>query len=235
MKVLFTFVLLVAFSSVAADPLFNDDFDDGNADGWVEICDPAGALFGVESGWYCFSHSTTSGGWAASINGDDELTTPHQVTVPDYMVRCQVMALAPTDYAGVFLRAQPPLMNEQSYILWLDYYSDLVHIFRHDAPGVYFILAQESFTLAYGDVYWIRFDCLGGVLSGKVWQGTLGDEPAGYLLQANDLNYTEPGCMGLVGSTQYSPYEIDVAFDNVYLDSWVGLDAKTWGGIKTVF
>lgn len=235
MRILFAIVLLLVFSSVGANPLFEDNFDDGNADGWFEGCDPPGAVYSVEGGWYCFSHSTTSGGWAASINGDDTTPTPHQVTVPDYMVRCQVIALEPTDYSGVCLRAQPPLLNEQSYVLWLSYYSDNVYIYRHDAPGDYTTIAAEHLTLNHDEAYWIRFDCLGGMLSGKVWQGTLGDEPAEYLLQTYDLTYTEPGCMGLVGSSSSSPYEFDVAFDDVYLDSWVGLNSRTWGSIKTVY
>ncbi|MCK4671172.1 MAG: hypothetical protein KAT47_01430, partial [Candidatus Aegiribacteria sp.] len=172
---------------------------------------------------------------AASVNGDDETTTPHQMTLSDYVVRCQVIAQEPTDYAGVFLRGQPPLLHEQAYVLWLAYSSDIVYIFRHDAPGVYYIIAGEPMTLNYDQAYWIRFDCLGGMISGKVWQGTPADEPAEYLLQTSDHTYTEPGCMGLVGSVEYSPFEIVVAFDDVNIESWVGLDSGTWGSIKTVY
>ncbi len=213
-----------------AELLFEDNFDDGNADGWCEECYPSGASFWVESGWYCLSDSGSGMKFAISTNGDDTTSTPHQMSVADYVVRCKVTALAPTEHLGVLVRFVLPAADLYGYSLVFNYPSNFVAISKW-ISGTEIFLVDTFFQLEHEEEYWVRFDCIGDLLLGKVWSGTLADEPAEFLFQVNDSQYTDPGAFGVGGHCFVQDFE--VAFDSVFVEAIpASFESCTWGGVK---
>lgn len=230
-------ILAVVFATCGATSLFEDDFDDGNADGWFEFTTgiPDSTSYYVESGWYHMELSGVSG-TVMSYNGDVEDSSPHTMSIPDYRLYCQVTAYPGAEHVGFGCRMLSPVESEQGYILWLRY--DLptdVVIWRHDEPSVWSELAQSDYSLAYGETYWICFRLDGGLLHAKVWQGELADEPAEWLLTAYDTTYYEPGSIGM-GCHSFGTGMKHAAFDEVMVvDPTGALAPTTWGAIKSTF
>ena len=231
------FVLLLALCAVSgANPLFEDYFDGGSAVGWTEYSSyPDSDSFYVDAGWY---HMETVGDNAGiyALNGDDVTTPPHVMSIPDYSIVSKSMAWNPTSHIGVGARMGDPINIAQGYALWLRYGMQDVVLFRHDGPGFNFvILGTYPFTLTYGEEYWIRFTLTGGHLQGKAWQGTIGDEPVCWLLEALDYTYGDPGSV-LIGCQSWGIVSNHAAFDCVIVGGpLVSLQSGTWGAIKASF
>ena len=224
--------LFLVVAVCSADILFEDFFDDGNADGWYEECSPPGASFWVESGTYHFAHTGSGVKLALSSNGDDTTFTPHQMSLPDYFVRCKVSALSPTEHLGVLVRFETPILALNGYSLVFNYVSDFVAISKWISGSETFLVSEDDFGLEYGEEYWVRFDCIGDQLLGKVWAGTLADEPVSYLFQTSDSDYTDPGLVCLGGHCWSADFH--VAFDSVMVETIPEeLDPVTWGAIKS--
>jgi len=228
-------ILVLIASVCGADILFEDYFDDGNADGWTEYTNyPDSANYYVQDGWYHFDIEEIDGS-VASMNGDESDTTPHYMSIPDYSIFCKVCAYDQTDHIGVIARAQAPLTDEFAYIAWLNLSLQEIELWRHDGPGTYIELAQVAFVIELNADYWIRFDLWGGFLRVKVWQGSLEDEPGNYLVSAYDNTYTDPGSIGMIAHS-WGLNHVHAAFDSVLVcEPPVSLDQSTWGSIKSVF
>jgi len=228
-------VILFTITAVcSAEVLFEDYFDDGNADGWFEFSEnPDSAYYYVEDYWYHLEiHELDA--HIGSVNGDISDTTPHHMSIPDYSIYCKLNAFPDTQYAGVGGRFQSPPTDELGYVIWLKYDSNSVQIWRADGPNNVTTLTSAYFTLEYEEEYWIRFDLWGGLLQGKVWQGSLGDEPGTYLLSAYDATYTEPGSV-VVAAFSWGFTESHAAFDSVIVCNPLSLEQSTWAGIKSMF
>ncbi len=46
-----------------------------------------------------------------------------------------------------------------------------------------------SMPISFNETYWVRFDLEGTSLSGKIWQGAVGDEPVGWQLTCTNAFY----------------------------------------------
>ena len=211
-------VLSLALCAVSgADTLFEDYFNDSTAVGWTEYSIyPGSANYYVDNGWYHMEIEGDNAGIYA-LNGDDATTTPHVMSIPDYSIYSKSMAWDPTSHIGFGARMTDPINIAQGYALWLRYSSQNVVLFRHDGPGYYVILDTYSFTLTYGEEYWVRFDLWGGSLKGKVWQGSLSDEPSDYMLEAYDTTYGDPGSI-LIGCHSWRVVNNHAAFDCVIVN-----------------
>ncbi len=218
-----------------ANTLFQDYFDGSSAVGWTEYSNyPDSASYYVDSGWYHMEIHYDNGG-VYSLNGDDQTTSPHVMSIPDYSIYCKSVAWDPTSHIGFGARFTEPLGIAQGYALWLRYSMQDVAIFRHDGPGSnYEILGVYPFTLTHGEEYWIRFKLEGGHLQGKVWQGSLGDEPVEYHLSILDYTYDDPGSI-LLGCQSWGLVQNHAAFDSVIVNDPLSLEAGTWGSIKVLF
>ena len=233
MKWLITLVFLLAATGGAE--MFEDNFNDGNADGWYEFTTgiPDSTSYYVESGWYHMELFGMSG-TVISYNGNVEDSLPHTMSVPDYHFYCKTTAYPGAEHVGFGCRMLSPVESEQGYILWLRYDlpSDVV-IWRHDGPSSYWELAQTSYPLAYGETYWVCFRLLGGLIRAKVWQGELADEPSEWLLTAYDTTYYTPGSIGM-GCHGYGTGLKHAAFNDVMVfGPTEALTPTTWGAIKS--
>ena len=229
-------VFLFAIAAVClADTLFEDYFDDGNADGWSEWTNyPDSASYYVQDTWYHFEVYQEDG-HIATLNGDVIDTPPHQMSIPDYSVFCKVCAYDETQHIGVLGRWQSPPTDQFGYILWLRILQNDIVLWRHDGVGNYVQLASHYYALDYNTNYWMRFDLIGGHLQGKVWEGTLADEPVEVLISELDYTYTDPGSMGVIAQSWYLNL-VHAAVDSVLVFDPMGtLEQSTWGGIKAIF
>lgn len=230
-------VLLLALCAVSgADLLFEDYFEGSSAVGWTEYStNPDSANFFVDGGWYHMEIEYEDGG-VYSLNGDDGTSSPHVMSIPDYTIYCKSVAWSATWHVGFGARMGDPINIGQGYALWLRYSQQDVVLFRHDGPGSnYVILDTDPFTLTYGSEYWIRFSLTGGYLQGKVWQGSLGNEPSYYMLEAYDTTYDDPGSI-LLGCQSWGIAYSHAAFDSVIVNDPLSLlESETWGAIKASF
>lgn len=227
-------VLLFALCAVSGAVTLFEDYFDGTAEGWTEFStDPDSANYYVESGWYHMELFGTDPQIFA-LNGDDATTEPHIMSIPDYSFYCKSKAWSPTWHVGFGARFTNPISNSNGYALWLRYADQDVVLMRHDEELKYTILAICPFTLVYEQEYWIRFALTGGVLQCKVWQGSIGDEPVAWLLEAYDATIGGPGSIGM-GSACYGTLNNHAAFDSVIVNDPLALESDTWGAIKASF
>jgi hypothetical protein len=222
-------LVLVAAVLATQTVLFEDDFNDGNADGWFIIM-PEGTYFVNDSLRYEIAYYGTDDIDPCVVRGDSlgmYMTTEH------YSVLLEGIGHSPSDYIGVFIRGT---LSQTGYVMWLRYGYNDVAIFRHEGVGSWNELTWSNYSLTYDDPYWIRFECCQDTLRGKVWEGTVGDEPAYWLVTAVDNNYCNCGFMGFVTGRYAASGDSRAELDNVVVTSVepVYLEASSWARIKSI-
>jgi hypothetical protein len=201
----------------SAAVLFSDNFDDGDANGWLEL--PIwGISYSVADGRYLLSGSDDEHKVSGfSLNGDQAGV----MSTPDYSIVANVTTAIEADYSiyGRFSSA-----DTTGYFAYMDGWgdpgeTDFVAIGRSDANGPVF-LAQTPYDVLTGVEYWIRFELCGDNLRMKLWTGEVTDEPADWLLTCEDTAYAEAGSIGLFSIA----YTINTSFDDIEVS-----EAQTWG------
>jgi len=222
-------VLTILTMLCYADILFEDDFDDGNADGWIELV--AGPVYEVNGLLrYEMSFSSPENVDAVAANSD----IPGQMSVPDYSILVEILAHDPCDEIAACTRVTVGGPASTGYLAMLRFDIGEVSIKRFDGSG-WINLAQTSFSLDFEELYWLRFECVGDSLLAKVWQGTSGDEPAEWLLTISDGTYAEPGYFALLAAA-WGGGSYDGEFDNVCVSTpTLSLISTTWSAIKAYF
>lgn len=229
MKILFIVLLVLAPVLTAQVVLFEDDFNDSNANGWY-IFMPEGTYFVNDSLRYQMQYTGSMDVDPGVVRGD---SAGIYMSTNNYSVLLEGVGHAPSDYIGVFIRGT---FAHTGYALWLRYDFDDVHIFRHDGFDDWTSIAVVSMSVSEEEFYWIRFECEQDNLRGKVWQGTAGDEPADWLITANDGTYNNCGWMGFITGRYYAQGSSDAELDNVVVTSLLlALEHSTWAGIKSIF
>lgn len=225
--ILLTVITAAAFSDV----LIFDDFNDGNADGWLEM--PTGASYTVDEGRYCFSQTTPDSAYAISMNSD----LPGSMSVPDYT--CRVNAILNEGIMiGIVGRFNAILA--QGYGIFIevsDTYSNLILI-RIDGIGQGELLALVPCNFSYGQEYWFRLEVDGPLIGGKYWTGTSGDEPDIWNLTAKDSTYQDPGIFALFGYDSGDTAIMDISFDDVEITdetTLLDLQNSSWAFLKAHF
>jgi hypothetical protein len=221
-------LLMIALAAPAcAGVLFSDDFEDGDAEGWMEY--PGGADYSVQGGWYVFAQSAPDQALAASLNGDDA----GGMSVAD----CSLRAQADPDAGQFGLMIRFSIFYFHGYALMFIPEAGVAVIARIDGLASDPVpLAFTPVTIPAGEPSWMRFEAAGPLLGAKIWQGEVGDEPAEWLLIAEDGSYPLPGSIGLLALDADSggTATIDVGFDDVEVtdDLTLDLSSCTWGRIK---
>lgn len=228
--ILLIFVALT--SAVSAGVLFQDDFDDGNADGWWEWKGgyAVNAQYEVIAGAYNLSNSGS--GWipAASHNGDQG----GMMSTSDYSVRAMI---TPTNCYRSGLLARGTVSNFTGYLLVIIPSTNTFGISRLTTSGPVMITSM-SMPLYFGETYWLHLKVEGTTISGKVWQGGEGDEPVDWMLTCTNSQYSGPGRMAVFCCNFSSKDKalLNVTFDEVTVfDLESSLEVGTWAGIKSAF
>ncbi len=218
------FVLILSVVAVS-DTLIYDDFDDGVADGWVEI--PSGAAYEVEGGRYHFSYTAPDTVMAASLTGD----LFGLMTVSDYSIRT-IVEIESGDITGITARYD--LFDNSGYaVTLLTEIGGMLVISRLD-QGVLEILSFTFTPIVQGQEYWVRFELNGSDLGAKIWTGST--EPASWLLTVVDTAFQNPGSVGLLSIDENSggTATLSAWFDEFMVedDLTLSLSPNTWAAIK---
>jgi len=175
--------LLLTGLMVNADVLFEDDFNDGNADGWLQWTSGYGvnAQYNVIEEQYVLSNSGS--GWlpAAAHNGDQG----GMMSVADYSILAQITPVN-CFRAGILARGYVPSFT--GYLLVIIPSTNTFGISRLTSSGPQSI-ASITMPLYHNQTYWVRFQVEGSYLSGKIWQGTADDEPADWQVSCSNSQY----------------------------------------------
>lgn len=230
MKVMLLALLLVTGLMVNADVLFEDDFSDGNADGWLQWTSGYGAnaQYNVVEEEYVLSNSGT--GWlpAAAHNGDQNGT----MSTADYSIVAQITPVN-CFRAGILARGYVPSFT--GYLCIIIPSQNIFGISRLTSSGPQSI-ATINMPLYHNQTYWVRFQVEGTSLSGRIWQGTLENEPTDWQLSCSNSQYTTPGRIGAFccnfGTDEKAL--LNVRFDNITVSAiTTNLDSTTWASIKS--
>ena len=155
------------------------------------------------------------------------------MTTNNYSVLLEGIGHDPSDYICVFIRGT---FMHTGYVLYLRFDDDEVNILRHDGEGQWTFIATAYLPCSLEEFYWMRFECEGDNLRGKVWQGTPGDEPADWLITATDGTHSNYGFMGFMTGRYSAAGSSDAELDNVVVTSLpLALEQSTWAGIKSIF
>ena len=228
MKQAIVFVLILSVIA-ASDTLIYDDFDDGIADGWVEI--PTGAAYEIEGGRYHFSHTAPDTAMAASLTGD----LFGLMTVPSYSIRTKV-EIESGDITGITARYD--IFNNNGYaVTLLTEYGGMLVISRMD-QGELAILNFTFTPIVQGLEYWVRFELNGSDLGAKIWTGSASVEPSSWLLTVVDTAYQIPGSVGLLSIDENTggTATLSAWFDEFMVedDLSLSLNPNTWAAIKSM-
>jgi hypothetical protein len=230
MKILVVLMVLAPLG-MAQGVLFEDDFEDGNYDGWT--VEATGATYEVNSNKrFEFSYTGTDSIYSLAYRGD----LGDSMSVGDYSVLIETITHSPTGKTGMNIRFNP--VTYTGYGLYLNYETGNYYILRYDSfsscelLGIY--LAYPG-GFDYGTVYWIRFECIDDILRAKIWTGGSGDEPPNWNIERTDGTYNNNGCLELESLRPDSGTHFDTEFDNVIVTSTLSLEHTTWGAIKSAF
>lgn len=228
MKVLTLLLVMSITVALGQAVYFQDDFNDGNADGWFEQV--TGAYYEVVDYKYQFTADSGSFTRALSFNSDNT----GGMSVADYSILSEMCAHSPTHAMGSAVRAN--YSQETGYVAYLRVYQNEVVIYRMDSSGNE-ELAQEPITLDYDQFYWVRFTCIDSLFRLKIWTGVPADEPEDWLISVEDGTYTDPGYFCIGSWNLSSNSGLDAEFDNVTVSEPVplALTQLTWAMIKSVF
>jgi hypothetical protein len=204
-----------------AQVLFQDDFDDGDAQGWHEISmvnyDVVDGMYRMYGG-YEENHGIT-------FNGDDN----GYMSTADYSTTCMIVPETGS-FFGMMMRFSEA--NQHNIMIVLsDLHQDL-RIYSWHLYGIT-LLDSESFPVEMNQQYWMRFEVLGDVFRGRAWTGGPGQEPDQWMVSAVD-SLSLPGSVALFcAGLPYGKVSLSCRFDDVTVSVPVSeFSQGTWGSIK---
>ncbi|MCD4706917.1 MAG: hypothetical protein K8S62_04180 [Candidatus Sabulitectum sp.] len=231
MKIVIISLIFMSTSSFSA-VLLSDDFNDGNADGWLEVS--SGASYTVESGRYCFTHTAPDTVWGASLNSD--LTGV--MSVPDYSCRANVVLNEGT-MVGVVGRADAILTRGYALIIDKSGSTSCLILVKVEGIAQGEVLAYQPGTFTSGQEYWLRLEMNGNLIGGKCWIGDAGNEPDVWDLTATDNSFQDPGVFALFGfgSDSRGSAAMALSFDDIEItdETSLALQGSSWAFIKAMY
>ncbi len=214
-----TLTVLAAFSSV----FFQDDFNDGSADGWFTV-GPSNYM--VEEGRYHFSGGGAVND-ATSYRGDlgEWMSTADYSMVSDLEIDVGTFGgmLLRYDKDGGYNLMLVLGVPQQKLILYRWHFTYIEQLDSHPMP------VEE------GKTYRIRFQCQGDSFAGRAWEPGE-EEPEDWFVSATDT-LSRPGAAALFAAGVFKGDErvyLSCYFDNVTVETpepW-RLSQVTWAGIK---
>jgi hypothetical protein len=225
MKSLMIFIAVLSYAAESyGTTYFSDDFDDGNADGWVEI---SMIEYEVVDGMYYF-HGGYQENHGISFNGDNL----GFMSVPDYSASCRVI-LETGYFIGMLIRFREDV--DYNLMLLLCPPEQKLRLYRWYWSGT-ILLDQVSFPVNYDEEYWLRFEVEDDLFRGKAWSGDPGDEPSSWMVSTQDSSVTWPGSLGLfcVGINSRGKASLSGRFDDVTVTDPIQsiLSSGTWACLK---
>ena len=213
---------LLFFSISFAETLFTEDFSDGNDEGWTHI---GSASFEVMNGEY-FIYTLGEKGQGKSLNGD----ASGVMSTADYSILCSIVIECGME-GGILARYQG--VDQWYYRMVIKPFSSRILLQRKNDSGATVTLDEYSFTFSYGVLYWIRLQLDGDSVQGRIWSGSLEDEPFAWHLETVDSIQQEPGSFGLIaggyGKVSWSSFFDDIVVSTPVPERFL---QTTWASIK---
>lgn len=224
MKHLWVVLLVSACTILAQATYLWEDFNDGDADGWVEWPDYLVASYEVTDSLTYHMHY---------IGSDSEWALAYwdvQMPSSDYTMLMDFVAYSPTSHVGIDGRLD---LEGPAYVAYAHYYSDILVIGKYNNGWT--TLDAYSFNFAWGTHYRMKFRVESNVLYAKAWE--MGSaEPVNWQVAATDNDLAGPGYIGLeCGHNPSGSFSAE--FDNILVAEYIptALQQTTWGMIKAAF
>lgn len=205
---------------------FQDDFNDGNDDGWYTV---GPSVFAVEDGRYHFSGGGAIND-ATSYRGD----LGEVMSVTDYSMIADVEIDVGT-FGGMMVRYREN--GAYNLLLVLSLPGQSLNLYRWYFSSIE-LIDSHPMTVSPDTPLRVRFQCSGNQFAGRAW--TMGEaEPEEWFVTAADT-LSEPGSAALFSAGVYkgdSRVYMSCYFDNALVEDpepW-SLRSNTWGILKTLF
>jgi len=176
-------MLLILICSVNAFSLvlFEDNFEVDEESNWTKWVSEyaAGASYSIEDGQF---HLRNSGaGWIPAA-----LDINTEITESDYTILVQLTA-EDCFRAGVLGRGS--VAEFAGYLLAIIPIENKLVLAKLVPEGP-ITLSETDVNLELGETYWLRLNFEGALIGGKVWAGSVEDEPVEWLVSAVDSLYS---------------------------------------------
>lgn len=216
----------VLFMAAFASILFQDNFNDGNADGWTEV---TSSDYTVENSQYHFSGGGAIND-ATAYRGDLGGT----MSTADYSL-CTEVSIDVGTFGGCMVRYRED--GPYNLLLVLGLPQQSLNLYRWHWDSIE-LLASYPMTVIEDDWYTVKFQCYESTFTGMAWE-TGSAEPDDWMVWAQDTLST-PGAAALFCAGVFkanSRISMSCWFDNVVVESpepWA-LQPFTWAEIKAGF
>lgn len=202
---------------------FQDDFNDGNADGWFTV---GPSNYEVQNERYHFSGGGAVND-ATSYRGD----TGEVMSTPDYSMRADV-EIDVGIFGGMMTRYSEDGLYNMMLVLSVPHQA--LNLYRWHWSSIE-LLESYSFPVQTGTTYTMRMQCSGNSFAGRAWLPGE-SEPEDWFVSATDtLSRTGAAALFSAGTSK-DPTDVYLScfYDNVTVETpepWA-LSQSTWAGIK---
>lgn len=205
--------------------LFQDNFDDGNADGWFTV-GPSG--YQVQDGRYHFS-----GGGAVNDATSYRGETGEEMSTPDYSMRTDV-EIDVGIFGGMMVRYSEDGLYNMMLVLSVPHQA--LNLYRWHWYSIE-LIESFSFPVQTGVTYSMRMQCSGDTIAGRAWLPGE-DEPEEWFVAATDsLSRSGAAALFTAGTSKESTdVSMSCFFDNVVVETpepWA-LTQTSWAGVKVL-
>lgn len=211
-KAIILCMLLILVPSVSSEALILDQFEDGNADGWMETSSfPGTVTFDVVDGSYLLHTNGVSGNsiynYVASRFTDS--MTPGKYV--DSALSLDTRINAGGGLTGAFLRSQ---MSNDGYGFTLNAAQNYMVIMRSVGSEHTYLAWSTQFPINVGVDYTLKMQAEGNQLDFKFWE--TGTAEPDWMLTGFDSTFDSGGFGIVAGSGHNSGGPISTSFDNVF-------------------
>ncbi len=214
--------ILILMSSI----LFQDDFNDGNADGWFTV---GPSTYTVLNQRYNFNGGGAVND-ATSYRGD----TGEFMSTSDYSMTTDV-EIDVGIFGGLMVRYSEDGLYNLMLVLSIPHQA--LRLYRWHWSSIE-LLDSYAFPVQTGATYTVRMQCSGNTFAGRAWIQTE-SEPENWFVSATDTVSRSGSAALFTAGLSKNPTDVSMScfFDNVVVESpepWA-LTQTTWAGIKTLF
>lgn len=216
-------LLLVAFPLLFAQTTYLwEDFNDGNADGWIETSDDSLASFEVTANLMYHMYYTGSDEVWAIAYWNSEMPSA------DYTILADFTAHGATTHIG--LSGRYDAQEGSGYVAYAHYSLDLLAVGKYTPAWT--TLGTLNYNFTSDQYYQMKFRIASDSLFAKVWELN-GTEP-GWQIIVTDSDLAGPGHVALeCGQHPSGPFSGE--FDNILVADSIAeaMNPATWAGIKS--
>ncbi|MCK5784933.1 MAG: hypothetical protein KAH54_00085 [Candidatus Sabulitectum sp.] len=209
---------------ILATVLFQDDFNDGTAEGWYTV---GPSNYQVQDGRYHFS-----GGGAVNDATSYRGESGEVMSTSDYSMQADI-EIDVGVFGGMMTRYWED--GEYNMMLVLSIPHQALNLYRWHWTSIV-LVDSYSFPVQAGTTYTVKMQCSGDTFAGRAWLPGE-SEPEGWFVSVTDT-LSRPGAAALftAGTSKNTDVYMSCFFDNAVVETpepW-SLTQNTWAGIKAL-